>query len=129
MSDDYVPEHRADDVADEETKYVLPSNVYDKLKPVAQIWLPALAVFYASIGALWGLPRVDEVVGTIVALDLLLGTVLGISSAQYNKSDARFDGAIVVTPGEVEDTTNVRVKLDPAAIEQKDEVTVKVERP
>lgn len=62
------------------------NKVYDVLKYVAQIGLPAVAVFYAAMAKIWGFPYADEVPATLAALVLLLGTLLGISSAQYYKS-------------------------------------------
>ena len=64
---------------------VLNNKVYDILKYIAQIVLPALATFYFAIAKIWGLPYGEEIVGTITAIDLFLGALLGISTAQYNK--------------------------------------------
>lgn len=110
--------------------HVLFSNrAYDILKHVAQIWLPALAVLYISLGGLFELPMPQQISGAIMALDLFLGTILGISTRQYTNSDERFDGKIVLTPGEQEETTDLRILLNPEAIAEKNEVTVKVLKP
>lgn len=61
------------------------NKVYDVLKFIAQIVLPALATFYVTIAGIWGLPYGEQISGTIMAVDLLLGAILGISSAQYKK--------------------------------------------
>jgi hypothetical protein len=61
------------------------NKIYDVLKYVAQIVLPAIATCYVTIAGLWGLPYPKEISGTVMAIDTLLGTVLMISSAQYNK--------------------------------------------
>jgi hypothetical protein len=63
----------------------LNDKVYDVLKWIALIFLPALAVFYGAVGPVWGWFRSDDVVFTIVAVDTFLGALLGISTAQYNK--------------------------------------------
>lgn len=62
------------------------NKVYDILKFLAQIVLPAFATFYVSIASIWGLPLGDEVSRTIMAVDTLLGAVLMISTAQYKKN-------------------------------------------
>lgn len=62
----------------------LPNNVYDVLKFLAQIGLPAAAVLYAALAGIWGFPFVEEIPATITAVVLFLGTVLQISSIQYN---------------------------------------------
>lgn len=61
------------------------NKVYDILKWTAQLVLPALATFYLTIANIWGLPFGEQISGTIMALDTLLGVILGISSAKYNK--------------------------------------------
>lgn len=61
------------------------NKVYDVLKWIAQILLPAIGALYFALADLWGLPYPSEVVGTITALDAFLGCVLGISSSSYNK--------------------------------------------
>ena len=61
------------------------NKVYDVLKYIAQIGLPALATLYFAVAEIWGLPYSAEVVGTITALDAFLGVLLGITTAQYNK--------------------------------------------
>ena len=61
------------------------NKVYDILKWIAQILLPAIATFYFAIAAIWNLPYAEQVVGTISAIDCLLGAILGISSASYKK--------------------------------------------
>lgn len=62
------------------------NKTYDILKFVAQILLPALGTLYFALASIWGLPKGEEVVGTIVALDTFLGALLGISTSNYNKN-------------------------------------------
>ncbi len=61
------------------------NRVYDILKYVAQIVLPAVATLYFALSQIWGLPYGEEIVGTITAVDCFLGALLGISTAQYRK--------------------------------------------
>jgi hypothetical protein len=78
---------------------------------------------------MWGLPNADQVVGTIVIVDTFLGAVLGISTAQYNNDEERFDGDMVVTEGEEKVDVNLDLSRTPEALVQKDIVTFKVKRP
>lgn len=66
----------------------LSNNAYDLLKFTGTILLPALAVFYTSVATIWGLPFAEEVPKTIMAIDLLLNTCLGLSTANYYKEIA-----------------------------------------
>ena len=61
------------------------SKLYDTLKWIAQILLPALATLYFAISQIWGLPYAEQIVGTITAIDAFLGALLGISTVQYKK--------------------------------------------
>lgn len=63
------------------------NKVYDVLKWVALIALDAVGVFYSTIAEIWTLPFGDEVLKTCAALSLLLGALIGISSANYNKKN------------------------------------------
>lgn len=60
------------------------NKVYDVLKYVAQIILPACATLYFSLASIWNLPYGEEVVGTITAVDAFLGICLKISTNNYN---------------------------------------------
>ena len=67
-------------------KLLLKNKTYDVLVYVAQYVLPALGTFWATISKIWGIPYGIEIVGTILAVDLLLGALLGISNVQYKKT-------------------------------------------
>lgn len=67
------------------------SKVYDVLKWVTMIVLPALATAYVGLAAIWGFPYADEVAKTTAVICTLLGALLGISSAQYYKDDYWLD--------------------------------------
>lgn len=62
------------------------SKVYDILKFVAQILLPAIGTLYFALASIWGFPYAEQVVGTITAIDTFLGVILGISSNKYYKT-------------------------------------------
>lgn len=63
----------------------LSNKVYDILKYIAQIVLPAIATLYATLAGLWNWPMAEAIVGTISAVDLFLGALLRISSLNYYK--------------------------------------------
>lgn len=65
---------------------VLPDKVYDILKWIAMVVLPAIGTLYFALAGIWGFPFGEEVVGTITAVDTFLGALLGISTAQYTKT-------------------------------------------
>ena len=61
------------------------NKLYDILKWLVIIVLPAVSTLYAALSAVWVWPYSKEVVTTITAVDTFLGAVLCISSATYNK--------------------------------------------
>ena len=65
----------------------LNNKVYDILKWIAMIVLPALGTLYFTLAGIWGLPYGEQVVGTITAIVTALGTILKISTAKYNKNN------------------------------------------
>jgi len=70
---------------------IIPNNVYDKLKWVQRLLLPALATLYLALGSIWKdiipLPYPEQVAATITAIDTFLGVILGISTANYKKQN------------------------------------------
>lgn len=61
------------------------NKVYNILKYVALIVLPAIGTLYFALSSIWGLPYGEEIVGTITAVDTFLGALLGISTISYKK--------------------------------------------
>lgn len=61
------------------------NKVYDVLKWIVMIVLPACATLYSGMAGIWGLPYADQIPSTITLVTTFLGTALMISSAQYNK--------------------------------------------
>ena len=61
------------------------NQVYDALKWVALVLLPAAGTLYFALAGIWGLPMGEEILGTLSAVDTFLGVLLGISSAKYSK--------------------------------------------
>lgn len=61
------------------------NELYDRLKWIAQIMLPALGTLWFTLATIWNLSYGQEILGTITAVDTALGVLLGISSNKYNK--------------------------------------------
>lgn len=63
------------------------NKVYDTLKWIAMLFLPALATLVRVIFAIWSIPYGEEISATIVAINTFLGAVLGISNLNYKETD------------------------------------------
>jgi hypothetical protein len=66
---------------------LLNNRVYDVLKWITMLVLPALATLYFTLSSIWNLPYGKEIEGTIIAIDTFLGVILGISNIQYKKTE------------------------------------------
>ena len=68
------------------------NKLYDILKWVVIIVLPAAGTLYAALSTVWCWPHSEEIVTTITAVDTFLGAVLCISTATYNKEAKENNG-------------------------------------
>lgn len=80
------------------------NKIYDALKWIAQYLLPGAATFYFTVGNIWNLPAIEGVVGTIMAVDVFLGAILGLSSMEYQKARLR-EGDVPLAMGSGADYT------------------------
>ena len=63
------------------------NKVYDVMKWIVMIVLPALATLYAGLAGTWGLPYAEEIPKTITLVNTFLGAAMMFSNAQYKKSN------------------------------------------
>lgn len=76
----------------------LNSKAYDFLKWVVQILLPSLGTFYFTVSQIFDLPYGEEVIGTLAALALFIGALIGISKSNFDKDPSNFDGSVTLAP-------------------------------
>lgn len=111
---------------------LLSNRFYEWFKKASLFVLPALAAAYFGIAQIWGLPNAEEVVGTVAVLETFLGVILRVSQVQYDNSEDKFDGRVVVTEDRDEDgptgMANLNFSVDPTAVYDKDEVLLKVKK-
>lgn len=62
----------------------LSNKAYDTLKFIALLIAP-LVTFAASIVDIWGIPHGNEIVATLAAVDVLVGALVAIAKAVYDK--------------------------------------------
>ena len=61
----------------------LPDNVYNILKSLCQVVLPACGAAYWGLSEIWGWPLAEQILGTISVVCTFIGTILGISGKVY----------------------------------------------
>lgn len=109
---------------------IVSNKLYDFLKFVAQVFLPALGALYFGLSQIWGLPNGEEVVGTITLVDVFLGALLQISTRQYNNSDVKYDGALNIdTADPTKDVYTFEVAAPLEELRDKQALTIRVQKP
>ena len=66
---------------------IIPNKIYDVLKWICLIVLPALSVLYGTLAGIWGLPFATQIPLTIDAIDVFLGALIGISHLSIKKEE------------------------------------------
>ncbi len=107
---------------------IIPKKLYDVLKWVALVALPAFSAFYYVLALTWGFPAVMQVMATVAGTETLLGTLLGISSAKYRNSDARFDGDLNIIKSDTSLINQLDIKTDPATLGNQKELVLKINK-
>lgn len=64
---------------------ILPNNVYDVLKLLCTVVLPAVIVLLSSLFDIWSTPNGDKIISTLAAINVFVGALIGVSSKQYWK--------------------------------------------
>jgi hypothetical protein len=103
----------------------LSNATYDKLKWVALVALPALAVLYLALSGLWSLPKAQEVSGTIMAVDAFLGALLGLAAKNYTPGT---DGALEVAEDDTRFIGRLDLQVHPEELAQKSHITLEVKK-
>lgn len=111
-------------MAEKKRDYMISSTLYDYLKKITQVVLPAFITLYAALGSTWGWPAVEQVVASIGAVNVFLGVVLGVSTKSYNNSDMRYDGFLAVNDGPHNQVVSIYEPLD--QVKDRKDVLLKV---
>lgn len=107
---------------------ILSNKVYDVIKVLAILILPALATLYFTIAQIWGLPMAEQVIGTITAITTFLGVIARLSSGSYQKDPSNFDGIMnVVTKEDGGKVYDLSLHGDPETLQDQKVVTFKVD--
>lgn len=106
------------------------NRTYDRLKWGQMVVLPAVGALYFGLGNIWGLPKVEEVVGTVNVVGVFYGTLLGIKSVAYNKKQpSTSTGSINVEDSEDVLGFNIEVDDDITELRDGQKVMFVVKRP
>lgn len=79
------------------------SKLYDVLKYLALVVFDALGFAYSELADVWGLPYGVQIYKTCTIVSIFVGTVIGISSHQYNKIRKEFENEKVTNHEVIEE--------------------------
>lgn len=100
------------------------NKVYDIIKWIVIIVIPAIITLYSTLGGIWNFPLVNQITGTLAAIDVFLGVVLKISSVSYNKE---LDGTLYVDTVTDDETDKYLFEVNNLDdITSKDKITLKI---
>jgi len=112
------------------TGLALSDQLYDTLRHAVQYWLPALGTMYFGIAVIWGLPYGEQVLGTITAVSIFFGVVMGLSKKAYVASGGdgtKYDGALVVNTNDpMKDSYVLEVDTPLEELQGKSSITLKI---
>lgn len=63
----------------------IPDKVYDILKWVVCIVLPAISGAYFGLAQIWGWGYAEQICGTIAIVETFIGALIGVSTKAYYK--------------------------------------------
>lgn len=66
----------------------LSNKTYDTLKFIALLIAP-IVTFVGSLVSIWGISHGDQIVATLAACDVLVGAVVAIAKALYDKENGK----------------------------------------
>lgn len=68
------------------------NKVYDILKWITMVGLPAVTTLWLTLASIWQFPFAEPIGATLGAVTVFLGAVLGISSINYAKTKSVEEG-------------------------------------
>lgn len=102
---------------------------YNFIKFLTVIVLPAFGTLYFALAQIWNLPAGEEILGTLMAIQIFIGAVMGISTRQYEASGAKYTGEINVEETPEKTLFSLDLKGAPEDLKTQDEATFKVNTP
>lgn len=71
------------------------NRVFDVLRALCEIIIPAIGALYFAIAKIWQLPYGTEITGTCAALATFIGAIVGVNRASFNAVEKSVDAYII----------------------------------
>jgi hypothetical protein len=105
---------------------MLSDSAYNVVKKSATIVFPALSALYIAIAQIWNLGHVDQVVGTLTAVNTFFGLIIQLSKKSYYASSAPYVGEIHVKNEGERKVFSLVVDGDPEELENMSSANFKI---
>lgn len=92
-----------------ETGFVIPPKLYDFLKYVALVILPAMAALILGLGVILNWSPATIMAGIITLVDTFLGTILGKSASNFKTLNPDVFGDLVITQNQNGVPSGIRI--------------------
>ncbi len=106
--------------------FYLNNKLYNFLKFLTVVLLPAVGALYFALAAVWGLPAAEQILGTLAAIQVFIGATMGISSKQYENSGDKYAGEINVQDTPDKTVYSLDLKTHPEDLSDGQDVVFKV---
>ena len=63
------------------------NKAFDFIRLIGELILPSLATCYAALGAIWGWPYIEAVVGSAAAVTACIGAIVNGLRKAYSKKE------------------------------------------
>lgn len=113
-----------------DTGFVIPPKLYDFLKYVALVILPAIAALILGLGVLLAWSPAAAVAGVVTLVDTFLGTILGKSASNFKNQEPNVFGDLIVTQDYHGTPTGMRIvgNVENPVFEENKQVVLNVKR-
>lgn len=105
---------------------MLSDSAYNVVKKSATIVFPALSALYIAIAQIWNFDHVEQVVGTLTAVNTFLGVLIQLSKKSYYASSAPYVGEIKVKNVGEKKVFSLVVDGDPEELENMSSANFKI---
>lgn len=105
---------------------MLSDSAYNVVKKSATIVFPALSALYIAVAQIWNFGHVDQVVGTLTAINTFFGVIIHLSKKSYYASSAPYVGEIQVKNDGSKKVFSLVVDGDPEELENMSSANFKV---
>lgn len=105
---------------------MLSDSAYNVVKRSATIVFPALSALYIAVAQIWNFNHIEEVVGTLTAINTFCGVIIQLSKKSYYASSAPYVGEIKVQSDGERKIFSLVVDGDPEELENMSSANFKI---